>query len=81
MYRSLMKAPVCVINIEETIGKTVGRRRPPSDPFQIADSIQRTLTDLHKASGHRYGARGVFRFKTHAEANEWTKKMTRPKKS
>lgn len=75
-----MEKRVSVINIEEKIGKTVGKRRSPSDPFEVADSIQRTLTDFNKAFGHRYGARGIFRFKTHAEANEWTRKMTRPNK-
>ena len=34
--------PRTIINLEETIGKQVGRRKPPTDPLRVADStIQR----------------------------------------
>ncbi len=31
-----MDQPRTVINLEETIGKQVGRRRPPTDPLRVA---------------------------------------------
>lgn len=70
-----------MINCEETIGKTVGRRRPPTDPLTTTDGLQKTLTQVNEALGHRHGRKGVFRFKTHEEANAWTQKNTKPKKS
>ena len=45
MYHSGMKEPVSIINIEEKIGKTVGRRKPPTDPLRTADGLQRALTE------------------------------------
>lgn len=76
-----MNPKVSVINIEETIGKTVGKRRPPKDPLQSVHILQETQTALLRSFGHRVGKKGVFRFKTHAEANEWNQKTTKPKKS
>jgi hypothetical protein len=59
-----------VINIEEKIGKTVGRRLLPSPmkttPTQIAEAEQ-----WRTALGRTGIPKGVYRFKTHEEANEW----------
>ena len=59
------------INPEETIGKQVGRRKPPTDPLRVAGDMNRLASGLLKASGHRWQRRGVFRFRTHEEANRW----------
>lgn len=76
-----MSQKVSVINIEESIGKTVGRRRPPSDPFSSeSSSIKRTL-DWQKALPVTMPPRGVFRFHSHEEANQWWTKMTAPNKN
>ncbi len=71
---------VSVINIEETIGKTVGRRRPPNHLCPKAHSIKRSK-DWFKAFPVGYTPRGVFRFKTHEEADEWMRKNIRVKTS
>ncbi len=71
---------VSVINIEDNIGKTVGRRRPPTDPLKAADGIQNFINEYFKSAGHRLSPRGVFRFKSHEEADIWMRNSIRPKK-
>jgi len=63
--------PRTVINLEETIGKQVGRRRPPVDPLRVASDMNKLATGLLAASGHKWSRRGVFRFHTHEEADQW----------
>jgi hypothetical protein len=53
-----------VINTEELIGKTVGRRKPPADPFACSDALQRCLPPIPVR-------KGVYRFLTHEEADQW----------
>jgi len=56
-----------VINTEEFIGKTVGRRRG-------APKIPDYAFDLQKAMGRISFSRfpkGVFRFNSHEEADQW----------
>lgn len=72
---ALVNMPRTVINLEETIGKQVGRRKPPTDPLQVASDTNKLATGLLAASGHRLPRRGVFRFHTHEEADEWMMKM------
>ena len=69
-----------VINIEEFVGKTVGRRSPPADPMKLGFAMQATTNQLLQSFGHKLSPKGVFRFRTHQEANAWMEKMTRPKK-
>jgi len=68
-----------VINVEETIGKQVGRRKPPTDPLRVASDLNQLATGLLKASGHKLPRRGVFRFHTYEEADQWM--MTRGPKA
>jgi hypothetical protein len=67
--------PRTVINLEETIGKQVGRRKPPVDPLRVASDMNQLATGLLKASGHKLPPRGVFRFRTHEEADQWMMNM------
>jgi hypothetical protein len=60
-----------VINLEETIGKQVGRRGLPVDPLRVASDMNQLATGLLAASGHKLPRRGVFRFHTHEEADQW----------
>ncbi len=69
-----------IINIEETIGKTVGKRRPPKEPWKGASTLQKTAHDLLTACGHRVGKKGVFRFNSHEEADAWWTENTVLKK-
>lgn len=59
-----------VINIEETIGKTVGRRTAP-DPLRV----RRNEIEDSKAWRRSFGGvrvpKGVYRFASHEEANSW----------
>jgi len=53
-----------VINTEEFIGKTVGRRKRPSDPYACCDALQHCLPPNPVP-------KGVYRFLTHEEADRW----------
>lgn len=61
--------PRPVINVEEFIGKTVGRRVPPSGA-----GLQKTLNQVMAGQQRGICPRGVYRFKTHEEADEWMTK-------
>lgn len=71
---------VSVINIEETIGKTVGNRRPPNHLCPKVHSIQRAK-DWQEAFRIPLPPKGVFRFSTHEEADTWMRMNTRVKRS
>ena len=59
-----------VINIEENIGKTVGRRRKPS-PMQTSSTQIAEAEQWRSALGGVGIPKGVYRFKSHEEANAW----------
>ena len=59
------------INSEEKIDKVVGRRTPMPDALKTGMQLQSLATELHQSFKHRWKANGVFRFKTHEEADEW----------
>lgn len=63
-----------VINLEENIGKTVGRRVAPADSFTYGMALQATGVRLIKAFGHRGVPKGVYRFQSHEEADAWMMK-------
>ena len=48
--------------------KCVGRRTDAPDPIRDAAILQRTLNDLRS---NAVAPRGVFRFRTHEEADRW----------
>ncbi len=70
-----------VVNIEENIGKTVGRRRM-GDPLVVPRGDRERKRGMQRAGFFPRIPRGVYRFKTFEEADEWMMKaMTteRPK--
>ncbi|HEV7869340.1 MAG TPA: hypothetical protein VGO90_16750 [Chthoniobacteraceae bacterium] len=68
-----------VINIEEQIGKTVGRRLVPNPLRTSPGDIQESEARRRNFGGVRV-PRGVFRFATHEEADAWLmKNITRPR--
>lgn len=72
-YPAAMKT---VINMDENIGKTVGRRTALRDGFSYGMGMQRLCNQLSKSFQSRgLCMKGVFRFKTHEEADEWMLKM------
>ena len=68
-----MKTPF--INVEEKIDRFVGRRVPMVDSLKAGMQLQATAAQLHKSFRHRWMPKGVYRFKTHEEANTWMTKM------
>ena len=61
------RAMLAVINIEETIGKTVGRRKLPVHSFDYGLGLQASLGQLFRS----HVPKGVFRFRSHEEADQW----------
>lgn len=62
------------INVQEIVGKTVGRRRIKSSA-EHAMALQKMVNDVRKSQG--YGGicpRGVYRFNSHEEADAWLMK-------
>lgn len=56
-----------VINTEEFIGKTVGRRTKITGPLSFVSGMQKSL-----AGGNLQKIRkGVYRFHSHEEADQW----------
>lgn len=64
-----MKLPL--INVEEEIDRVVGSRRKTPDPLAIASSRRAGARAWRAAFGGIRVARGVYRFRTHQEADEW----------
>jgi len=63
------------INLQEKIDKIVGRRTRTPDAFKGGMQLQSLAVELHRLLRHRWAPKGVYRFKTHEEANEWMNRM------
>jgi hypothetical protein len=67
------------INVEEKIDRVVGRRTKTPDALSTKTSTVADAIAWRKAFGGVRVPRGVFRFKTHEEADQWLMRMiTRP---
>jgi hypothetical protein len=70
------------INFDERLGKVVGRRLEAPSGLSLKASNQHSSQAWRQALGGLPIPKGVFRFHTHEEADEWLWKMiTRPKKT
>jgi hypothetical protein len=80
MMTGVMKAPkVPTTNTEENIGKTVGQRTEIADHFARAMALQKIASELLKSTGRGLCPEGVFKFKSHEEADAWmVEMMARP---
>jgi len=68
-----------LINVEEKIDRFVGRRTKTPDALSTATSNIADSIAWRKAFGGLRVQRGVHRFKTHEEADQWLwRMMTRP---
>ena len=68
------------INVEENIDRVVGRRTKIPDALSLAGSTKADAIAWRKALGGVRVPRGVHRFRTHEEAEQWLWRMiTRPK--
>jgi hypothetical protein len=63
------------INVEEKIDRFVGRRTQTPDSLKTGAQLQAAAVQLHKTLKHRWSPKGVYRFKTHEEADAWMIKM------
>ena len=68
-----MKRPI--INVEEKIDRVVGRRMQTPNGLSTVTSNKSQTVAWQKAMGGLRVPRGVYRFKTHEEADEWMTKM------
>jgi len=68
--------PRPVVNVEEFIGKTVGRRVPPGGA-----GLQKTLNQVLTSQRRGVCPRGVFRFHSHEEADQWILTMQSRRKA
>lgn len=66
-----MKHPV--VNVEETIGKTVGTRKVP-DPLQVRPGEVENAKAWARSFGGLRVRPGVYRFTSFEEADAWTMK-------
>ena len=68
------------INVEEKVDRFVGRRIRTPNALSSRTSSKANFIAWRKALGGVYIPRGVHRFKTHEEADEWLWRMiTRPR--
>jgi hypothetical protein len=63
------------INAEEKIDRTVGRRAKPADGLSTLTSHTAESIAWRRSFGGVRVPRGVHRFKTHEEADEWLWRM------
>jgi hypothetical protein len=69
------------INVEERIDRVVGRRRRGPDALSSASSRKADAVAWQQALGGTGVPRGVHRFRTHEEADDWLWRMiARPKR-
>jgi len=64
-----------IVNVGEKIDRIVGCRTPMPDSWQAGMQLQETASQLHQSFKHCWMPKGVYRFKTHEEADEWMTKM------
>ena len=63
------------INVEEKIDRLVGKRTKTPDGLSLATSTKADAIAWQKALGGLRVPRGVYRFKTHEEADDWLWRM------
>jgi hypothetical protein len=62
-------------NLEEKIDRRVGRRTQQPDGLKAGMALQALGAELHRSLKHHWCPKGVYRFKTHEEADAWNLKM------
>jgi hypothetical protein len=63
------------VNVEEKIDRFVGRRTQTANALSTATSNKADSIAWRKALGGVFVPRGVHRFKTHEEADQWLWRM------
>ena len=71
-----------IVNTDESIDKIVGRRTRVPDPLSVERSRKADAIAWREAFGSLHVPKGVYRFRTHEEADEWLWRMiARPRPS
>jgi hypothetical protein len=71
-----------IINTEEAVGKVVGRRGHAPDPLTIRPEERLNALAWQRARGGLRVTKGVYRFRSHDDADEWLwRLMARPRTS
>ncbi|MEO5722004.1 MAG: hypothetical protein ABIR71_11100 [Chthoniobacterales bacterium] len=63
-----------VLNLQDSVDKTVGRRVPP-DSLSLQGQSKEDKRAWRRAFPTPFVPKGVFRFHSHEEADAWTLKM------
>jgi hypothetical protein len=69
-----------VVNIDEKIGKTVGRRRI-KDSLEYGFGLQELLARIRESAGFPRFPKGVFKFRSFEEADAWMIRYMRKPRS
>lgn len=69
-----------IVNLEETFDKVVGTRQPPSDALMAHMKTAEESRQWKAAFGSPRIPKGLYRFKTHEEADTWLWKMLTKKR-
>ncbi len=77
----LMTVSWPIINVEEKVDRLVGRRRGTPDGLSSATSSRADSIAWRRVFGGVHVPRGVFRFTTHEEADQWLWQMITRQKS
>ena len=64
-----------IINVEEHVDRVVGRRTGIRDPLSVTAGGRADAVAWQRAFGGLRVSRGVYRFHTHEEADEWLWKL------
>ncbi len=68
------------INVEDPVGRIVGRRTRVADPLVVRPGEKADAEAWRRVFGGLRVKRGVYRFRSHDEADEWLlQAMTRPR--
>jgi len=71
-----------IVNIEEEPDRVVGKRKAPADQFKVGMEMQTLVRQLRSTFKLPGVPKGVYRFHTHEEADQWlTKMLARPRES
>ncbi|MBI1177387.1 hypothetical protein GC207_08100 [bacterium] len=62
-----------IINLDDPVVKTYGRRQPP-DPMSLEEQLKANAIAMQKAFPLNIPRKGVYRFKTFEEADQWMEK-------
>jgi hypothetical protein len=63
------------INVEEKVDRFVGKRTKTPDALSLTGSTKAEAIAWQKAFGGMRIPRGIYRFKTHEEADQWLWRM------